>query len=881
MKRFLICIITAGLAFAFTSCQEKNFITDPAQQKAVAADYAARKAQLGGLVDMRETGAGPVEEELLRFLYAYMPLSDIADHETAYFLDNIRSSLRARGEMPWGRVVPEREFLHFVLPVRVNNEDLDNSRPIFYEELRERVGHLSMYDAVLEVNHWCHEKVVYRPSDMRTSSPLASIKTAYGRCGEESTFTVAALRAVGIPARQVYTPRWAHTDDNHAWVEAWVDGRWHFLGACEPEPVLDLAWFNAPASRGMLMHTRVFGHYFGPEEVMRRTPLYTEINVIDNYAPTASASVIVSNPDGTPADSALVEYKIYNYAEYHTVARKLTDNKGQSSLTAGRGDMLVWASKNGRFGFGKLSFGKDEEIHITLNKTADNVLAISEDLEITPPAEDVELPEVTAQERAANNRLLAREDSIRGAYTATFFTEETARAFARDENINPADAAVYLPASRGNHKVICRFLKSYKDEGAELLASLSQKDLRDVTAEVLDDAMTARRGSFGSVIFNQYIRCPRVMNEMLTPCRRFFKEVVTDEQADDYRANPEHLALWVKNNIEVDADCNLGGCPISPRGVWNARRADSRSRDIFFVSMARALDIPARIDEVTGKVQLVTDAGFRDVDFESRRAEQAPQGVLRALYEPTKLLDDPKYYSHFTISRITPSGTIRLLAYDEEEVDMGGGMSYRNFLEKGTALDAGDYMLVTGTRLASGKVLSHISFFRIREDQTTVVPLEMRRSATEVQVIGSFNSESIYLTTDGHPKSILSTTGRGYFLVGIVGVGDEPTNHALRDISIMKDELQSWGRPMLLLFPTAEDYGRFDETEFPNLPENIVYGIDWDGSIREQIAAGMKYRRGGTLPIFVIADTFNRVVFESEGYTIGLGERLDRTIKGL
>lgn len=50
------------------------------------------------------------------------------------------------------------------------------------------------------------------------------MKTAYGRCGEESTFTVAALRSVGIPARQVYTPRWAHTDDNHAWVEAWVNG---------------------------------------------------------------------------------------------------------------------------------------------------------------------------------------------------------------------------------------------------------------------------------------------------------------------------------------------------------------------------------------------------------------------------------------------------------------------------------------------------------------------------------------------------------------------------------------------------------------------------------------------------------------------------------
>ena len=142
--------------------------------------------------------------------------------------------------MPWGKSVPDREWRHFVLPVRVNNEDLDLSRPAFYDELKDRVKGLSMKEAILEVNHWCHEKVSYQPSDARTSSPLATVCNALGRCGEESTFTVAALRSVGIPARQVYTPRWAHTDDNHAWVEAWADGQWYFLGACEPEAVLDL-----------------------------------------------------------------------------------------------------------------------------------------------------------------------------------------------------------------------------------------------------------------------------------------------------------------------------------------------------------------------------------------------------------------------------------------------------------------------------------------------------------------------------------------------------------------------------------------------------------------------------------------------------------------
>ena len=36
----------------------------------------------------------------------------------------------------------------------------------------------------------------------------------------------------------------------------------------------------------------------------------------------------------------------------------------------------------------------------------------------------------------------------------------------------------------------------------------------------------------------------------------------------------------------------------------------------------------------------------------------------------------------------------------------------------------------------------------------------------------------------------------------------------------------------------------------------------------------MKLKNNGQLPVFIIADTFNRVVFVSQGYTIGLGEQL-------
>lgn len=254
----------------------------------VKTAFEQRKSAVGDLRNMLAFADGKnlTEEErnALKFLYAYMSDPDIAAYSPEFFLKNVKASLKAREEMPWGKSVPDREFMHFVLPLRVNNESLDMCRPQFYDELKERVKGLSMEDAILEVNHWCHEKVTYKPSDGRTSSPLSSVSQAIGRCGEESTFTVAALRAVGIPARQVYTPRWAHTDDNHAWVEAWANGKWYFLGACEPEPVLNLAWFNAPASRGMLMNTNVFGHYDGPEEQLQQNDIVTSINVTENYA---------------------------------------------------------------------------------------------------------------------------------------------------------------------------------------------------------------------------------------------------------------------------------------------------------------------------------------------------------------------------------------------------------------------------------------------------------------------------------------------------------------------------------------------------------------------------------------------------------------------
>ena len=866
----------AVLLAAVTGCS-RHFLTDKTFREQVEEDLAARAELFGDSWPSfyGTTGVEGEEREALDFLYAYMPLADVTDYPESFFLENVRSSFRTRREAGWE--IPERIFRHFVLPVRVNNENLDSSRVVFCRELSPRIAGLSMEEAILEVNHWCHEKVTYQPSDARTTSPLNTVKNALGRCGEESTFTVAALRSVGIPARQVYTPRWAHTDDNHAWVEAWADGQWHFLGACEPEPVLDLGWFNAPASRAMLMHTKVFGRYDGPEEKVLESPNYTEINLIDNYARTARVDFTVLDASGKPVEDARVDFCIYNYAEFYPAVTKYTDADGRTFLSAGLGDLLVWASKDGAYGFSKVSFGRDAAVTVVLDGGQRRQV-----LTIVPPPETAVLPVVTEAQRVENDRRFAREDSLRQAYEATFFQADALADYT-------GVGGEYLLASRGNHPVIRQFLSEHPTPRAlRLLSLLSGKDLRDITPENLADSYEAE-----DAVLN-----PRVEDEFLSPYKAFFRTVALRF------TSPDDVLRWVRDSVRVYDDPKAWSIPMFPEGVYRSRLADPRSRDIFFVALSRSSGIEARKDPVTGKIQYRNPSAvpggdeWLDVDFSGKTvAEAAPRGMLRLTYSPTRTVDNPKYYSHFTLSKVE-GGRPRLLTFDEGEVDMGGGVDWQHVFREGTSLDTGRYLLVSGNRLSNGSVPVTLQFVEIREGETTVADLVIDEPDGAVPVMGSFDSESRFtpvrqeFSGDGEvlsgekleEQSLLSVTGRGYFVTAVLEPGKEPTNHVLRDLAAARSALEAWGRPILLLCTSEADLLRL-QTEMAHgrygvLPSTVRLGLD-TGDIRSQLVRQMKLTSPGRLPLVVLSDTFNRVFFCSEGYTIGLGEQLAATIARL
>ena len=93
--------------------------------------------------------------------------------------------------------------------------------------------------------------------------------------------------------------------------------------------------------------------------------------------------------------------------------------------------------------------------------------------------------------------------------------------------------------------------------------------------------------------------------------------------------------------------------------------------------------------------------------------------------------------------------------------------------------------------------------------------------------------------------------------------------------------MEQWGRKMVLIFQNEDEAQRFNYQEFSAmLPSTVVWGTDVDGRICQEVREQMKLT-SPSLPIFLVCDTFNRVVFCQQGYTINLGEQLMKIIRKL
>ncbi len=856
-SKLLVLLLVLG----FASCKqeaENHFITDKAYRNEVVKAFEetkeiakSRTTQLFGVFDQNITTE---EKEALQFLYAFMPLSDLSNYSSDFFLKNVRLAFAARDTFAWGQSIPEDVFRHFVLPYRINNEDIDSSRAVFLEELYPRIKDMDIENAALEVNHWCHEKVNYKATDSRTMSPLGVIKTAYGRCGEESTFTVTAMRAVGIPARQVYTPRWAHTDDNHAWVEVYVNGKWKFLGACEPAPALNMGWFDAAVLRAMMVHTKVFGRYKGSERVIRQKKFFSELNLLSNYVAVKDVCVQVQDTVNKLVTDAYVEFGLYNYSEFYPLKRGKTDSTGCISLSTGNGTLRIFGSKDKKYGLQVIQVETTDTVKLILNKNYKDVFA--ENVDYVPPVSQI--PETKNIDEALNEKRLAEEDKMREEYISTFYTEEKGKDLAKKMNLDAKILSKIMPETRGNYPEIEKYLnetqKLANPKQLRLLEVINPKDLHDITSDILVHHLTnfETKKDYPTEITDKYVLNPRIELEQITPYRAFLKDKFQSIIADDITKTANSLKTWINENIKIDNERNYYWLVSSPQGVYELKHADRRSRDIFFVAVMRSLGFPARIEEANQKIQY-WDNKWIDLRFEP--TEENTNASQAFVSFTTKNKNELQYRVHFALAKFDGKRF--------RTIELGWDKKLSDF-DAETIIEPGYYQLITGNRLQGGSVLAKHSYFYIAPDEHKEILLEMRDKSGFSEVVGKMNPQ---LLTD---VKIEKTT-----ILAWINPSSEPAKHFIAEYEVLKNEFNKSQIQMIVFAKDNAD----KETLKSTLGENAQVGLDTDFQTFNKIAKQCTTIEPNRLPAFMIVKPNGDIIYLSQGYNIGIPEQILKCFK--
>lgn len=777
------------------------------------------------------------ERPLLAYYYATLPLTDVGDYSPAYFLSVARQALAVREEFPWCQALAEHRFLKDVAYPRVNTEELAPCRELFHDALAPRVRGLSLEEAILEVNRWCAEEATYRSTDGRTASPLQVYQRGFGRCGEESTFLVTALRSVGIAARQVYVPWWSHCDDNHAWVEAFDGQGWRYLGACEPEPQLDRGWFTHAAARAVMVHTRAFVQGSREEVAFlfpETDPVDWDIqegvaveNITARYGDTKRLTVQVAGPDGAPAAGAWVSLSVLNMAAPREIAHRQADSQGCVTLGLGKGSVLATAWEEASPGLLAecLLAPGDTQAALVLGQG----LAAAGEWDFLPPADaGLTVPALSPSQEEARRTCLDRAAALR---------EE--KRLAR-EKARPAPPA---------------------GEGARVWQSLTEKDREgELSPQLLEDALAAFawEGQYPAKAFQEGLLSPRVALEVLTPWRRLLEERFSPQEREAARQEPSRLWQWAQAAAPVDKDCYaaLWG---TPQGMLQVGASTSQGQQVLFCAACRALGIPAKL--VDGVPQVWRRDGF------SPLWGQEPTAALTVTAPAGQEALEAQNY---TLSRREAGGYLPLTT---GAVPAGES---RQLL-----LPPGAYRLWTVNRLPGGGLLARWEDFSLAPSAAREVALAFREGDVQDMLERCPLPGFTLAGEDGalwEGKELLEKAPLS--VLCFLEVNREPTEHLLGELRDAAAALKQAGMPLYLALPSLSH--RDDPTlrkALAALPWATVCQCDFSTVIP---ALGRRlYLDPDRLPLAILANRRGEGLYGCCGYNVGTAQLLLRLAAAL
>lgn len=545
--------------------------------------------------------------DAMTFLAAWLPQSDLASMTADDLLDNVALAVQAHEETPWAKEVPYDVWLAFVLPHRCAQEPFEKYRRPFHDELAPRVAKLpSLREAALEVNRWCHENATFQPTSARDQGPLTTRKRGIGRCEEEMILYIAVARSVGIPARPVFTRYWPFMDNNHAWVEVYADGGWHYLGACEPAADLDQAWFSEAASRAGMVVTMAYGVLQGPQ-VYRTGRSFSILNTTSVYGETGRLRVRIER-EGNPVPNRDAFACVFNFGGLRTLTRMITGEDGHAEVELGTGDYVVVAGEGEAY--------DQTVVTVAAGKTTEAVLDVDSDRPFgapfwlrdpprAPRAREGGGAAAPVDPTVAGLQGQVRDLRRRVAELEHRAVDKDLIAFLETTDSWIGRFAHVLIDARGNWKAIADAAREMNEEERKdllaLLEGLETKDRVEVPREALVEhvrmARKARREEFAGddELYRSYVLAPRIGDEPLRAWRASVQNRVFE---DTVKGDPTVIAHIVNRRVnelcEVREPDPLGNA-LTPADVLVSGGGTERDIAVAAVGALRASGIPARL----------------------------------------------------------------------------------------------------------------------------------------------------------------------------------------------------------------------------------------------------------------------------------------------
>lgn len=826
-------------------------LTEYAEEKFLSRKEALR--EIYGEIENRLKKCTEDEAALMKFLYGTMPIRDAGEYDFDIFLSYVRHAIFLRETMERCKNLPEDIFVHYVLYYRINSENITDCRKFFYDELKDRIAGKSDKDAVIEINYWCAENVTYESTDERTMSPAAVYKACAGRCGEESTFTVTAMRSVGIPARQVYTPWWAHCDDNHAWVEVYISGKWHFLGACEPEEVLNTGWFLGASGRSLLVYARTFSDFMSDskEEYITKDGGLVYYNSTSTYTETRLLTVLVLDNGGNPVQGAEISIEILNMAKFAGMTTLFTDSEGKAGITIGKGDINIRVMKDGFFGERLVKITEGDFVEIILDTDLSEMSFVTDKwvkMDISAPSDKQVNRQTLTSEQKNRHRTRTKEAiKLRMEKEEAYYSKRLADEYPEQREI--------LRLAKGNFNEVYKFLNKNDDyKRGELLKTLSVKDYKDLKADILESHLEAVKGELKDEIYFKNLLCPRIYLEEMTAFRSFINGYFDEETKALFIKKPYSIWEYIEKNIEYIPELDYRTICSTPVGCLKLKKGNPLSKKILFVAICRTLGIPAFLNKATLTPEYYNGDVFMRVmkNEEDNRAKYA---------ELTLSVEDGSkwgYYRNYTLGVLRKD---RFVTLDYEDIRFNGNVLKLN-------LDSGIYRLITTLRMPNGNQKAEMRIFSLISGEQKTVEMRLRESRTEDMLTeNSLNDFEITEETGEEIKfSDIIKDKSG--ILAFLDEGKEPTEHVLNEMKILSTELQAMEEEIIFVVKDKEALKNTTlESVISVIPKIRVY-YDKDMENVEPLARKM-YVDPEKLPLLIALKNGLTGIYACSGYNVG------------